>query len=197
MEGRAEMSVEPVPDWMRPDGGFTAADLDLLQGLPPHTELIDGGLVFVSPQRRFHSATVSLIENKLRACAPEGWRAYREMSIALDDRQRPEPDISVIRADSLGDGSETWYPASAVLLVAEVVSPDSVIRDRERKPQLYARAGIAHFWRIEEAEHKPVVYVYELDPATSTYSLSGIHHERLKLTVPFEIEVDLTAVSTM
>ena len=191
------MSGEPVPDWMRPDGGFRAADLDLLPGLPPHTELIDGGLVFVSPQRRFHDRVMFLVQVALSANVPPGWDVCREMSIVLDDHQRPEPDISIINADALGDGSETWYPASAVLLVAEVVSPDSVVRDRDRKPQLYARAGIVHFWRIEESDGKPVVYVYELDPATSTYSLSGIHHERLRLTIPFEIDIDLTAVATM
>lgn len=97
----------------------------------------------------------------------------------------------VIDAEARGDGNETWYPAEVVHLVVEVVSPDSEVRDRERKPQLYARAGIRHFWRIEDNDGKPVVYVYELDPATSVYALSGIHHDRLKLSVPFTIDVDL------
>jgi Uma2 family endonuclease len=191
------MSSDPVPDWVRPVAGFTAGDLDLLPGLPPHTELIDGGLVFVSPQRKFHMNVVSLIESALRGCAPADWRVQREMSVVLDDQQRPEPDVSVIQAAALGDGTETWYPASAVLLAIEVVSPDSQVRDRDRKPQLYARAGIQHFWRVEEAEGKAVVYVFELDPATATYALAGIHHEKLSLTVPFGIEIDLSTVHSL
>jgi hypothetical protein len=34
--------------------------------------------------------------------------------------------------------------------------------------------------------------VYELDPANNAYSLTGIHHDLLKLTVPFDIDIDLT-----
>lgn len=39
------------------------------------------------------------------------------------------------------------------------------------------------------------MYVYELDPALSAYVATGIHHNRLKLDVPFPIEIDLTAIS--
>lgn len=39
-----------------------------------------------------------------------------------------------------------------------------------------------------------VVYVYELDPATNRYVPVGIFHDRLKISVPFEIDIDLTAV---
>lgn len=84
------------------------------------------------------------------------------------------------------------------MLVVEVVSPDSEERDRERKPQLYAKAGITHFWRVEDASGgKVVVYVYELDPATHTYVVTGIHHERLTLTVPFDIDIDLTEIDRL
>lgn len=36
----------PIP----PEDGYFAEDLDLIPDLPPHTELIDGSLVIVSPQ---------------------------------------------------------------------------------------------------------------------------------------------------
>lgn len=44
----------PIP----PEGGWTSDDLDRIPGLPPHTELIDGSLVFMSPQRKFHTRTM-------------------------------------------------------------------------------------------------------------------------------------------
>lgn len=85
-----------------------------------------------------------------------------------------------------------------MVLAAEVLSPDSETRDRERKPQLYARAGIRHFWRVETGEDgRPIVFVYELDPATAAYGLTGIHHDRLKLTVPFDIDIDLTEIDRL
>jgi Uma2 family endonuclease len=182
--------MEPVPDWLRPEGGFTADDLDHLPGLPPHTELIDGGLVMVSPQKYRHMKLVSQLHAQLVSAVPADLVAIQEMSIVLNERQRPEPDVAVIDAAVVNDDA-TWFPAEAVLLAVEVVSPESQIRDRERKPQLYAQAGIEHFWRVETKDGKPVVYVYELDPATRAYALSGIHHERLVLTVPFPIDIDL------
>jgi hypothetical protein len=44
---------------------------------------------------------------------------------------------------------------------------------------------------VEENEGRPVVYVYELDPATKTYALTGIHHGKLSVPVPFLIDIDL------
>ncbi|TDT38318.1 putative restriction endonuclease [Streptomyces sp. BK208] len=76
-----------------------------------------------------------------------------------------------------------------------MVSEDSVDRDRETKPRKYAAAGITHYWRVEQNNGLPVVYVYELESTTKTYVPTGIFHNRLKLTVPFLIDIDLTAVN--
>jgi hypothetical protein len=62
---------------------------------------------------------------------------------------------------------------------------------------LYAEAGIPHFWRVENDSGRPVVYVHELDPPTSTYVPTGIHHDRLKVTVPFDIDLDLTEIDRL
>jgi Uma2 family endonuclease len=177
---------------MPPPGGFTADDLDRLTDLPAHTELIDGSLVFVSPQASFHTLMMDLLVNGLRQAAPAGVRVRREMSVILGRRQRPEPDVSVIRAGADISPEATALHATDLLLVTEVVSPDSEERDRERKPGLYAKAGIPHFWRVENLSGVPSVYVYELDPATHAYALTGIYHAQLKVGVPFAIDIDLT-----
>jgi hypothetical protein len=47
---------KPATSWPEPPpDGYTVDDLFSLPDLPPHTELIDGSLVFVSPQRSFHT----------------------------------------------------------------------------------------------------------------------------------------------
>ncbi|MEY9212148.1 Uma2 family endonuclease [Thermobifida halotolerans] len=188
------MNAQPIPDWLfPPPDGFTAADLDRLPDLPPHTELIDGSLVLVSPQTLFHSLVLSLLEVGLRRALPRHLRVRREMSVVLGPRQRPEPDLLVVRAGDESDG-QTFYRPDAVELAVEVVSPESQVRDRERKPQLYAAAGIPHFWRVENVSGGPTVYVYQLDPATAAYALTGIFHDRLDVTVPFDITIDLTEI---
>jgi len=76
------LTPEPVPDWlMPPPQGFTAEDLDRLTGLPPHTELIDGSLVLVSPQVDYHSLAIDLLVAGLRRQAPDTLRARREMTV--------------------------------------------------------------------------------------------------------------------
>lgn len=176
-----------------PPEGFSADDFLRMPALPPHTELIDGGLVFVSPQRKWHSGAVGRFWVELDAQAPEGRRADREMALRAGARQVPEPDVLVVREGALlSREPQTYYLPEDVLLVIEAVSPDSEDRDRETKPGKYARARIPHFWRIEEAdEDSAVVYAYVLDPATGSYGLGGIHHDRLKVSSPFPIDIDL------
>ncbi|MBW5483626.1 Uma2 family endonuclease [Streptomyces bambusae] len=189
------MEAPPSPQlhWPRPpDGGWTADDLDRLPDLPPHTELIDGSLIFKSRQNIFHTRTVSLVERQLDALAPEGLEVLHEFTIDIDRCNRLEPDVLVVDEDVVDDPDQTRLPASSVRLAVEVVKPDSVCRDRETKPVKYARAGIPHLWRVEMVGDGTVAYVYELDPATKAYVATGIFHDRLEVSVPFPIDLDLT-----
>ncbi|WP_371546531.1 Uma2 family endonuclease [Streptomyces sp. NBC_00554] len=182
----------PIP----PPEGWAADDLDRIPGLPPHTELIDGSLVFVSPRTAFHGRCVRLLENSLLEQAPDHLDVMREMTIKLDIKNRPEPDVLVFPVEANTGPKQTWYKPEDIVLAAEVVSPDSRERDREVKLRKYAAAEVPHFWRVEDDDNGlPVVYVYELDSATKSYALTGIFHDRLKLTVPFEVEIDLTAIN--
>ncbi|MEE1771710.1 Uma2 family endonuclease [Streptomyces sp. JV185] len=186
----AHSSRWPVP----PQDGYTVDDLFTLPDLPPHTELLDGSLVFVSPQRFFHSCMIDLLVHGLRSSAPRELKTVREMTVVLDRRNGPEPDISVVRAESVTGPDLTRFQAADVLLAVEVVSPDSEARDRDAKPQKYAAAGIPNFWLVDMAgsDNHPVVRVYELDPVSKAYALTGIHHDRLKASVPFPIDIDIT-----
>lgn len=189
---------EPPYRWpIPPAEGWTADDLDRIPGLPPHTELIDGVLVFSSTQTRFHARCLRLLENVLLEHAPDDLDVSRQMTVVLDPKNRPEPDVMVFPMSANTGPDQTWYQPDDILLAVEVVSPDSRERDREVKHRKYAVSGFPHFWRVEEDDDKglPVVYVYELDPATKAYGLTGIFHDQLKVTVPFEIEIDLTAVN--
>jgi Uma2 family endonuclease len=180
----------PVP----PQDGYTVDDLFTLPDLPPHTELLDGSLVFASPQQIFHSTMVDLLVSGMRLTTPPELKVRRDMTVVLDRYNGPEPDISIIRAEIELGPDETLYQAADVLLAVEVVSPDSEARDREAKPQKYAAAGIPNFWLVETAgtDQHPVVRVYELDPVSKAYAPTGIHHDRLKTGVPFPIDIDIT-----
>jgi Uma2 family endonuclease len=186
-----------LPGWMsppRPEGWF-AEDLDSLPDAPRHTELIDGALVFMmSPQRNWHRRVINRLDRILGEQAPAGIEVNSEMTVRLDDRNRPEPDVIASTASAGPDA--TWYEAADVVLAVEVVSPESEYRDLTVKPNKYATAGIKHFWRIEDEDGNAstVVYVYELDDMTRTYAPVGIFREAVKLERPFPIELDVRTV---
>lgn len=193
------MTAEPVKaaanQWpVPPQDGYTVDDLFTLPGLPSHTELIDGSLVFVSPQRDFHSIMIDLLMSGLRRTAPPELKIRRGMTVVLDRKDAPEPDISVVRAEAITGLEQIRFEASDVLLAIEVVSPDSEARDRSAKPLKYAAAGIPNFWLVEVAgaDRHPVIHVYELDEVTKAYAVTGIHHGQLKINVPFTIDIDIT-----
>jgi Uma2 family endonuclease len=107
----------------------------------------------------------------------------------------PEPDVVVVTEEAFNrDDPATYYFAEDVVLAVEAVSPDSEDRDRETKPGKYAKARIPHYWRIERRDADAVVYAYELDPVANCYVPVGIFHEKLCTSVPFSVDINLTAI---
>ncbi|MEV0164056.1 Uma2 family endonuclease [Nonomuraea fuscirosea] len=180
-----------LPDWFYPGppGGWTA---DMLDRLPPdaprHVELIDGSLVMMSPQTAFHLYAIRLFENRLKP--PPNLAVIREMTVTLGLRQRPEPDVMLVDRLAVREDTTSFRPED-VHLVVEVVSAESIDRDRTTKPIKYSNAGIQHFWRVERDNGSPVVYTFELEPAVRAYVPTGIHHKRLQTHIGFDVDIDL------
>lgn len=173
--------------------GWLAEDLDRLPEAPRHTELIDGALVFMmSPQRAGDARLVTALTTTVAAQAPAGFEVERGMTIRLDARNRPEPDLLVTTATY--DPDRTCFAPDEVHLVVEVVSPESAHRDRGVKLRKYAEAGIAHYWCIEDEGGAPAVHTYELDGPTGAYAPAGIFRGSLRCRVPFEIDLNLDAL---
>jgi Uma2 family endonuclease len=184
------MSAEPLPDWLvPPPGGWTADDMDRLPAEAPHCELLDGQLIVMSPHRTFHSRVIWKLCAALDAAAPPGWQIDLEFALRLDARSQPEPDVVVQYPSALLAPDRTWYPPSDVALAVEVVSPESRVRDRVIKPRKYAAAGIPQFWRIEEEDGAPVVYVFALDG--DRYVETVVERQKLVLDQPFALSIDL------
>lgn len=197
----AAKSVEHRQSWpVPPLDGYTVDDLFTLPDLPSHTELIDGSLIIVSPQRYFHFLVMELLMKGIRQALPPELKVVREMAVVLDRQNVPEPDISVVHASSISGPDLTRFEAEDVLLAVEVVSPESESRDRTTKPMKYAAAGIPNYWRVERGgadDIRPVVHVYELDPMTHAYVHMGLQREQLKVGKPYAIEIDLTAIDEL
>lgn len=184
-----------LPEWFYPGppGGWTA---DMLDHLPPdaprHIELIDGALVMMSPQTNFHMYMINLLIHPERGLrVPEHLAVVREMTVTLGLRQRPEPDVLVVERAAARDLSRTSYRPEEVYLVIEVVSADSMERDRTTKPIKYSNAGIKYLWRIEQEDRAPVAYTFELEPSVKAYVPTGVHRKRLATNIGFDVDIDL------
>lgn len=192
------VSVESLPDWVRPPaGGFTADHFLRMRDLPRQTELIDGALVFAAPQTLWHSCVKHLIGEDLRRQVPQGLLSLSGMTVKLDDRQAPAPDVVLVTLEACrAEGPDRYFFRSEdVRLVVEVVLPDSEIRDRDVKPRRYAAAGIEHFWRVEDVDDRTVVFVHELDHAARSYGPPSVHRGRLEVSVPFDVQIDLEGIA--
>jgi Uma2 family endonuclease len=83
------------------------------------------------------------------------------VAVRLDKQNAPEPDIVFVHKDHLSR-IERGGIAGACDLAVEIVSPDSVERDYEKKRKQYERYGIREYWIIDEELEK--VTLYRLGP---------------------------------
>ncbi|WP_370019041.1 Uma2 family endonuclease [Planotetraspora sp. GP83] len=143
----------------------------------------------MSPQTAFHMLMLRRLEREL--APPPDLLVVREMTVTLGLRQRPEPDILVVKSAALRSLKTTSFKPDDVHLVVEVTSPESLDRDRVTKPIKYSDAGIRHLWRIEQEDESAVVYTFELEPSVKAYVPTGIHRKRLQTDVGFEVDIDL------
>ena len=154
-------------------------------------EIVDG-MVLVSPSAsKRHNRLARILANALDAAAGPEWNADIDFDVRLQDipLNNRRPDVTVYRADTI-DVVPTR--PEHVVLVVEVVSPGSETTDRIVKADQYAKAGIAFYWRIEQAvTGVPITYTHVLDPATGRYHDAEVFTGVVKVSAPFSVEVDL------
>jgi Uma2 family endonuclease len=103
------------------------------------------------------------------------------------------PDLLVAEQEAVLQDRSGILDPDAIRLVVEIVSPASATVDRLTKPALYARAGIAHLWRVELEEGSAVV----LRPGEGgEYALRGVARRGgpLPLDTPFPLRLDPAAL---
>lgn len=154
-------------------------------------EIVDGMVVLAPSASKRHNRLARLVANALESAAGPEWNADTDFDVRLQDvpLTNRRPDVVVYRADSI---DITPTRPEHVLLVVEVVSPGSETTDRVVKVDQYARAGIAFYWRVEQAvTGAPLVYTYLLDPATGAYREGEVFAGAVRTTTPFPVEIDL------
>lgn len=155
------MSADVSP-WIGPPDplGFTVADLHTLPDDGLRYELIDGSII-VSPSATLgHNVIARWIAHILEeASSDPEWIVSTDQSTTVDDRNEPRPDLVVARTRNI---ARSPFPIGDTLLVGEVVSPNSALRDTETKRALYARAGVPAYWIVVTDDVKGQVSLAEL-----------------------------------
>ncbi|MFD8867292.1 MULTISPECIES: Uma2 family endonuclease [unclassified Streptomyces] len=154
-------------------------------------EIVEGMVVVRPRASKRHNRLARILANALEAAAGPVWNADSDFDVRLQDvpLTNRRPDVVVYRAEAI---DVTPTRPEHVLLVVEVVSPGSETTDRIVKVEQYATAGIAFYWRVEQAATGvPLVYTYVLDPATRTYRDGDVFTGVVKAAAPFPVEIDL------
>jgi Uma2 family endonuclease len=78
------------------------------------------------------------------------------VAFRLDDKNSPEPDLSFVRTNRLHLVQRGFVDGPPDLAI-EIVSPDSIERDYEKKWTQYEQAGVPEYWIVDEIEQKDVL----------------------------------------
>jgi Uma2 family endonuclease len=75
------------------------------------------------------------------------------VAFRLGERQAPEPDVAVVLKDR-AHLIQRGYVAGPPDLAIEIVSPESVERDYDKKRKQYQSADVPEYWIVDEVEQK-------------------------------------------
>jgi Uma2 family endonuclease len=153
------MSVVNIAEaWPAPGEPFTVEDLDRMPDDGHRYELIDGMLI-VSPAPGLpHQRVAFVLGTLLEQACPEHLVVFADVGVRIAVNSALEPDVVVAHVSDAG-GVRLAQPP---VLVAEVLSPDSALRDLNLKKAAYERFGIPSYWVIDPDLDRPGLRSFEL-----------------------------------
>ena len=166
-----DMPVEDAPQekYLRPRRWTTAeyyrmGELGLFDD--ERVELLDGEIWTLPSQKTPHFYSTDVAGDILLEAFGSGFIVRRHGPITLEDGTEPEPDVVIV------PGSKRDYipshPIPSQIRIVVEVSDATLRKDRNKKRDDYARAGIADYWIINLVHRQLEIY---RDPAP----ISGGH----------------------
>jgi Uma2 family endonuclease len=153
------MKVVTITDaWPKPGEPFTVSDLDGMPDDGHRYELLDGTLI-VSPAPGLpHQRVAVTLCYALELACPEDLIVFPNVGVRLGARSALEPDTVVARRADVSGVRLTRPP----LLVTEILSPDSALRDLHLKKAAYERFGVPSYWVIDSDLDRPSLRAFQL-----------------------------------
>src|SRR5690242_12090499 len=113
------------------------------------TELIDGEIYDVPPQKNPHVAAISNLARMLIPAFDEMFWVSIQSTVRLPRGDVPEPDFAVRPGPASSDDAVHPLP----LLVIEV-SDESLLHDQTIKAGMYAANGVKEYWIVNVREQQ-------------------------------------------
>lgn len=167
--------------------------VDDLAGLPRDRryELINGRLVVTSPIGPHQDLSVRVLL-ALEAHCPSGIAPFIELSLLVDRRSQPRPDVAAVRLDHI---DRSPVPVQDAVLVVEVLSHENTLKQIHEKQQLYASAGVPRYWVLNPRRGPITLTELTLDPATGKYRDPVLATDRFETDQPWPVTLDLVALT--
>jgi Uma2 family endonuclease len=158
-------------------------------------ELHGGEVVVLAEPDEDHAWHVRLCDVMLSVGAPAGVEIHQRTGVHVDDGHFYVPDVVVVRKGT--PFHDNGFDASGVLLVVEVIAPETLVADRLTKPWNYAEAGIPYFWRIDQG---PRLVALRLDPTLGEgryiYDHELVPSEDGEVEHPWPAQIDMAEFVT-
>ena len=182
------------------------AQADLLEHIGPWTEqdylalpedrqrieLLDGSLLVSPSAGGRHQWLSSQLWLVMSRAVPDSLQVLEAINVRVAPGRILIPDLAVVT--NPGEDLTVWQPAD-VAMVGEITSPGNVAFDRAIKPELYARASIPHYLRIELTQPAPEAAAYRLERGRYIEVSRARPEETVRLAEPFAVEADLAMLA--
>ena len=132
-----------------PEGSLSYVDFLAWADEDTYAEWIDGDVIVMSPASLRHQQVVGFLEKILGTYAEEhdlGVVLSAPFQMKLENGR--EPDLLFVKREHASRLQETYLDGPADVAV-EIVSPESVGRDRGDKFYEYAQGGVPEYWLVD------------------------------------------------
>jgi Uma2 family endonuclease len=167
--------------------------VDDLASLPQDLryELIDGRLILPSPTA-MHQIFGWDVGLALRVNCPAGYVAVPDLSLKINYRNEPRPDVVVINRKHL---RVSPVPVEDTILAVEIISPSSRLIDTNAKMKNYAAAGVPSYWIIDPQRAGGVMLTEYALGDSGRYEFVSATDQVFTTEVPYPVTVDLPALT--
>src|SRR5215469_13890839 len=180
------MSVVTLTDaWPKPGEPFAVSDLDRMPDDGHRYELLDGTLI-VSPAPGLpHQRVAAVLVALLELACPDDFVVFPNVGVRIGARSALEPDAVVAQRGDVSGVRLTRPP----LLVAEILSPDSALRDLNLKKAAYEQFGVPSYWVIDPDLEHPSLRAFQLQDGVYIEEAHIVGDGRFRAERPFPVEI--------